>query len=101
MRPLLSAPSSSLSLRLRLLTFAIASTVTLKERCRRVWLRLINHFGVPTPSLYGHLTDYEWDREIDFPEFWSDYIHEPEVIKAICSHLDRCYKLPPASPHGH
>ena len=101
MRPLLSARSSSLSLPLRLLTFAIASRVEVKQRCRRVWLRLINRLGIPTPSLYGHLTDYEWDLEIDFPEFWADYLHEPAVINSISAHLHRCYILPPAKPHGH
>lgn len=95
------APSFSPSLLLRLRTRAAALNVLIRQRCNRVWLRLINLFGIPTPSLYGHPTDYVWDREIDFPEFWADYLDEPEVLSSISAHLDRCYANPSAKHHGH
>ena len=36
-----------------------------------------------------------------FPEFWSEYLEDPDVIASCADHLDRCYLKPPAQNHGH
>ena len=94
MRPFSLALCSSPSLLLRLRIKAAAINLSIQQRLNSVWLRLINLCGIPTSSQYGHLVDYVWDREIDFPEFWADYLDEPEVLSSISAHLDRCYAKP-------
>lgn len=101
MRQSSSALCFSPSLLLRLRIKIAALNVSIQQRFNRVWLRLINHCGIPTSSQYGHLVDWEPDRDLPFPEFWLDYFDEPEVLSSCAQHLERCIQIPSAKHHGH
>ena len=101
MRRSSSVLSFSPSLLLRLRIKAAAINLSIRQRCSRVWQRLINHCGIPTSSQYGHLVDWEPDRDLPFPEFWLDYFDEPEVLTSCAQHLERCFTNPSAKHHGH
>ena len=45
--------------------------------------------------------DSELDLDTPFPEFWAEYLEDPEVISACAQHLERCIKNPSAKHHGH
>ena len=101
MRRSSSALCSSPSLLLRLRIAAATLNLSIKQRCVHAWQRLINHFGIPISSQYGHLVDWQPDRDLPFPEFWLDYFDEPEVLTSCAQHLERCFENPSAKPHGH
>ena len=99
MRHSLSLQSSSLSLRLRLLTTAIALTVMLKQRFNRVWQSLTSRFCIRTDYLRYQPMDWELDPE-DW-EIWAAYLDDPSVTISCAEHLERCIKNPSAKHHGH
>ena len=101
MRPFSSALCSSPSLLLRLRIKAAAINLSIKQRLNRVWLLLTSHYGIPISSHPDLLTDSELDLDTPFPEFWSEYLEDPEVISACAQHLERCLKNPSAKHHGH
>ena len=101
MRRSLSVLSFSPSLLLRLRIAAAALNQSTLQRLNRAWLRLMYLIGRPISSQYGHLTDWEPDLDLPFPEFWLDYFDEPEVIDSCIQHLESCFKNPPAKHHGH
>ena len=99
MRRSLSLQSSSLSLRLRLLTTAIALTVMFKQRLNRVWLSLISLFFIRTEYLRYQPMELTQDPE-DW-EIWAAYLDDPSVVISCSQHLERCIKNPSAKHHGH
>ena len=101
MRRSLSALSFSPSLLLHLHIKIAALNATARQRLNRVWLRLMCRIGRPINSQYGHLTDWEPDLDLPFPEFWLDYFDEPEVIDSCTQHLENCFKNPHAKHHEH
>ena len=99
MRRLPSLQSSSLSLRLRLLTTAIALTLMFKQRLSRVWQSLTSLLFIRTDYLRYQPMDWEPDPE-DW-EIWAAYLDDPSVTISCAQHLERCIKNPSAKHHGH
>ena len=95
------APSFSPSLLLRLRIAAATFNLSVRQRLNRVWHSLTSHYGIPISSPPDLLTDSELDLDTPFPEFWSEYLEDPEVISACAQHLERCLKNPSAKHHGH
>ena len=101
MRRSVSSLCFSPSLLLRLRIKAAAINLSIRQRLNSVWHCLTSHYGIPISSPPDLLTDSELDLDTPFPEFWSEYLEDPEVISACAQHLERCIKNPSAKHHGH